>query len=50
MSLRPCRRRGLGFDEVVPELECLGGRIAADFYVEAVRLANDLWEIQVTAL
>ncbi|HET9116001.1 MAG TPA: hypothetical protein VFN33_07895 [Gaiellaceae bacterium] len=33
-----------------PELERLGERVGADFFVKAERLDDDLWEVRVTAL
>jgi hypothetical protein len=37
-------------DRAIPELERLAHRIGSEFYVDAVRLDADLWEVQATAL
>ena len=37
-------------NEMIPELERLGERVGSEFYIDAVRLDGELWEVQVTAL
>jgi hypothetical protein len=47
---REVRVDGEPADESIPELERLGERVGADFYVEAARLDGDFWEFGVSAL
>ena len=49
-GLRQLRVDGGLQDGMIPELEQLGERVGADFYVTATRLDGDLWEVRVTAL